>query len=293
MKFFNKIFNPSNTKPQYLRGMDFPASDVIKNPLLHVRLFHGNLCNLRCEYCFTAAPTLEPDFDDLVRGIRDLKMIPVIVTNGTTFSKKWEFLHDMGASVMLKMNSFDADKEASLFGISKTSEIFKNIKTATDANSQGFKAFAQDRRLAINCVLSSQTIDEDDAPAVLRYCRENGAIPWIDKIIHDGRADYSFDLPEHKMEVVVGDLVWMDSKYGYKHKISDSLNFGAEPEMNRNFFQITEHGRMSFVHKFGTADDCDERIDNGCTECRLIQMYIKNNIVSKLNKYGINVRMRY
>jgi MoaA/NifB/PqqE/SkfB family radical SAM enzyme len=324
--------------------MDFSADMARNNPALHIRLFHGAICNLKCKYCFTNAPstldnntmetirksdnysselltyreklevlaamrrnfgtrtvlingrgesTLEPDFRYLIRGINSLKMRPVIVSNGTTFVQNWEFLYENNASVMLKMNSLDNLAEADIFGITTQSKRFKNIRTALDPNSEWFRAFASERRLGINCVISRDTVKNDDHLNILKFCRENGAIPWFDRLILTGRANHSMALTDNEYENEISRLIELDKAYGIHHRFSQYMNFGCTPEMNTYFFQLTNHGRMFITPHLGDRiNECDRRISGQCFKCPSLNICIHFNVLDKLAEYGKTVNIK-
>ncbi|MCL1902321.1 MAG: radical SAM protein [Alphaproteobacteria bacterium] len=338
---------PAESMLPYLKGMDFPNAQVLANPLLHVRLYNGNLCNLNCRYCYTDAPytgngdtfrsvaneddyyttrlstkletlqvlrdefgtktimmngkgepTIEPDFEELLSGINDLGMTPVVVTNGATLmsrgGKFWETLYNNNASIMMKMNSHHNKKlESWLFGLGEQSARYKNIRRITET-SEGrawVQKFAADRRIAMNCVLSVHTMNSDGAESVLRHCRENGVIPWFSWLINSGRAeDADMAVPDNARAGLIKRIEKIDSEYGYKYKLTEDMNLGCTPAMNKNFFQVTAHGRIFLTTRLGQTDDCSKRITNNCNNCNRINGCLADdNIRRKLREHNIRI----
>ncbi|MCL2338504.1 MAG: radical SAM protein [Proteobacteria bacterium] len=345
----HKAFGSSHSDskmPPYLRGMDFSEEEAKKNPLLHVRLFNGNLCNLHCRYCYTDAPytgngdtlrsvedddnyrttsletklkmlrllrnefgtktvmingkgepTLEPDFEALVGGINDLNMIPFVVTNGTTLMAKqgklWKMLYENNASIMLKMNSVEnRELESWLFGVNVENARYKNIRRIIESpeGKEWVGKFAADRRIALNCVLTKHTAGDDGAPSILKYCRESNVIPWFSWLISDGRADNDMSVPTDLKKPLMQKLEQTDREYGYRYTMTEDMNLGCTPEMNKNFFQITAHGRLFLVTKLGDTDSCRKRIDNSCYDCSgMKDCLVNDNIRRKLEQHDLKV----
>ncbi|MCL2749296.1 MAG: radical SAM protein [Alphaproteobacteria bacterium] len=277
-------------KAPLLKGMDFNSDECRKNPLLHIRLYVGHSCNLKCVYCSTDAkksnvrhsqflsvgakldllkkirddfgtktvfingrgePTLDQDFFPIVKGIFELGMTPFVATNGATLfdndSAIWKLLYETGASVMLKMNSVsNKELEADVFGLSPDSEEYKNIRciTETGEGMDWVKKFARDRRLAMNCVLCKATAEDDGAPAVLRFCRENGIIPWFNWLLMFGRATRDMVVSEKAKKPLMKKLTEIDAEYGYERKASRTGNFGIPSELEEYWFHITNTGRI-------------------------------------------------
>lgn len=285
----------------YLRGMDFPSQMAQLRPLLHVRMFMGNLCNLHCNYCFTDSfstvrgadhgsvisgdehgddllpmaerlkilyflkenfntqtvlingkgePTLEPELDELIRGLRVLDLTPVLATNGTSLDAptgyNWQYMYDNGVSLLLKMNMRgNAAGEATIYGVKPDDHRYRQMYniTNTDAGMEWVRRFAARRAIAFNCVLMRPTMGENGAPAVLRFCRENSIIPWFDWYVPSGRGQRLALTPLQQMELAQT-LSQIDAEYGYEYEWTDGMNLGCTPEMNRNFYQITDHGRI-------------------------------------------------
>lgn len=324
----------------YLRGLDFDQAAIAKNPLLHVKLFHGQLCNMKCPYCFTQAPsvvdgytciklkkldqysnyvtnykekldtlqrirklfgtqtvvingkgepTLEPEFKKLIKGLHSSGFTPVVFTNGTTFKRNWKVLYENNASVVLKMNSTDPAKSAGFFGIGQNTKAFDQIRLALDPNSESFKAFAAENRLGINCILSRKTVSPDAAPSVLRFCRENGAIPWLNRVIITGRAGKDWNLSDRQYVNTLEELLKIDRDYGYKHEICPGMNFATPAEIESYFLQITDHGRMFFSDGDGLVDNCNKLISHKCTNCWGKTGCIENNIDVKLLEHYYNM----
>lgn len=342
MNMSNEILSSGRELNQtpYLRGLDFDEISVIRNPMLHVKLFHGHLCNMKCPYCFTKAPsmvdgikrsglikqddyrkeiisykekldilrkirnsydtetvvingkgepTLEPGFDKLIKGLHSSGFTPVVFTNGITMAEKWKLLYENNASIVLKMNSIDPAKEAKLFGIEQNSNSFKQIRQALDPKSESFKAFAGENRLAINCIISSKTMSSDGAPAVLRFCRENGAIPWLNRVIITGRAGSVWNISDEEHIKTLKELLNIDRNYGYKHIVSQNMNFATPSHIDSFFLQITDHGRMFFSDGNGAVYNCPRVISHKCKKCTRKAYCINSNINEQLFDYHLSM----
>ncbi len=334
--FLSNFMNNKSELP-YLRGMDFSSRMARKNPLLHVRMFLGNLCNLRCNYCFTDSfsttrganantvvdadeyfddtlpmrerlsilytlarhygtrtvlingkgePTMEPGLDRLIRGLNAMNLTPVLATNGTSLAAadgyNWQYMYDHGVSLLLKMNMRgNAIGESAIFGLRSDSATYQKIHdiTHTDAGMAWVRRFAKNRAIAFNCVLMGQTAGDNGAPAVLRFCRENGVVPWFDWYIGGGRGGGSFAVPPVRRRELIQRLTDIDAEYGLRHDWTDGMNLGCTPEMNQNFVQITDHGRIFLTTKLGMQSiNASMRYGIGCRDCDSFDRCVRRNI---------------
>lgn len=322
----------------YLRGMDFSKEYVLANPMSHVRMYFGNLCNLSCKYCFSepyctsrghtsksvlrddlhseylldtidkivlltmlkttvntktvfingkGEPTLEPGFNDFIMSLRAMNLTPVVATNGTSLFEadgpNWEFMYDNGVSLLLKMNiRGNPEKDAAILGLRPDSKQYRDIAAITTTNTgmEWVRRFAAKRRIGFNCVLMDDTAGDDGAPAVLRFCRENGAVPWFDWLMHTGRGRYCRPLNDVQADALVKKLMNIDSEYGYKYTFTKNMNLGCTPEMNDYFVQITEHGRLMRIAGPGARpQEAPNRYTDNCVLCSDFPICTKMNLI--------------
>ncbi|MDR1361556.1 MAG: radical SAM protein [Rickettsiales bacterium] len=315
--------NPDEIMPPVMKCLDFAPVQMRANPALAVRLFHGNLCNFNCPYCFTNAPStlngasikkvlsadphrdelltaeekwqalkymqsefgtqtviingkgeplLEPDTPELIDNICDLGMHTLLVSNGSLLKpellKRWE---NAPVSFMVKRNAINNDAaENALFGLPEKSRAGDAIRELTNPDNKLTEKYRAERRFAINCVLSKDTADS--APQILEFCRDNGFIPWFDRLLEDGRCTGNYAaanrLSPAEFAKVARSLSEMDKKYGYDYNMTADMNLGCPPELNNRFVQITNHGKLNAITKFGLATDCG--LIKKCINCNAL-----------------------
>ena len=281
-----------NSKAQLsLKGFDFDESEIRQNYMLQVRMSYGNSCNLACRFCAVdgyrndkpcenhlgiaqrlnilnnikqrfgtrsvflngrGELTLEPDLDQLIHGISDLGIIPIIATNGTKLfdnnSANWKLLYESGASIILKMNSWENKAlEARMFGLNQESPEYKSIRRITESKEgrEWLGRFANDNRVAMNAVICKDTAGPDGVPSVWRFCRDNNIVPWFTWLEIMGRATADMALPDEEKKTLVKDLQKIDEEYGYNPVVPPYFDLCYPPvKADEKFIQITNIGRI-------------------------------------------------
>lgn len=214
------------SSPPKLSGYYYSPEDARRardtGQLLSIRLETSLKCNLRCNYCCNKSgealpdelsyaqlldlvrqakaldaqsivvigggePTVYPQFRELLETIASLEMIPVIFTNALTMTEDLaQFLWEVNASVITKMDSLDEDLQDELVGVKGA---FRRMRVGRENLMKVGFADVEDEnnlRLGTSFVISKRNIDE--LPDLWRYCRENRVFPNLEMLIPDGRA---------------------------------------------------------------------------------------------------------
>ncbi len=211
-------------RPPGLAGYTFAPSDAYAardaGHLLSLRLETNTACNLRCRYCYAESgvfrrevpyerltdildqardmgaasaviigggePTLYSRFRDLVRYTDSIGLIPVVFTNCVLVTPELaRFLYDHNASVMGKLDSFDADIQDFLAGIPGAhARIQRGLHNLIDA---GFTHTTEPMsRLGASFVTNRLNLREVEA--IWRFCRDTGIFPNMEILTPTGRA---------------------------------------------------------------------------------------------------------
>ena len=133
-------------------------------------------------------PTIDPLFKEQISYMVSKDIHPFVFTNGLHLSDDLiSFLYDSGASVMLKLNSFDEvvqDGLAQRNGYTKkrNETLQKLIQAGFNKREEG-KPYAT--RLAIDSIVCQQ--NKDEVLDIFTYCRDNNIMPEIKTFIPAGR----------------------------------------------------------------------------------------------------------
>lgn len=223
----------SNIVPDQL-GMFTP--DEIRlarkdNKMLSLWINLSNLCNLRCRYCFNAAgkalsgelklyeilrmmsefkllggkkivivgsgePTIDPNFELIIFNAYTLGLETVLFTNGLRIAdepKLVNYLWENDVSIALKFHSFDKKVQDFLIGRNVSEKIYKAIDIILNSEYKDSNRFS----------LANQVFKQNlaDLPDTYRYCRDNGIIPRVSKILFKGKGKTCQDLYPEDYEV--------------------------------------------------------------------------------------------
>lgn len=226
---------------------------IEKERLLLLTVLTAMDCNFRCPYCFTKGwdlskgvpldlsewdyifkeartlgaksvwwvgvgePLMLSSHLDFVRTIRQNGLVPLCFTNGSLLTERTAAeLFDLGASVYIKVNSFDPEIQDNLVGkVPGASEkIQRGLRFLMEA---GFnKTFPS--RLALQSVLTRQNLK--DIPNLYRWARRNNVIPFFEIIVHTNpvilESIVDFDLTKEEMKKIFEKLLEIDEKeFGY------------------------------------------------------------------------------
>jgi len=206
--------------PPLISGRAFSLEESYKakkaNGLLSLKIELGKKCNLRCPYCFSESgkpaegelstaeilrvvdegvalgaktvtlmggePTLHKDFFRIVEHVRGAGVKPVVFTNGTRINKEFaRNLFELDATVITKLNSFDAELQRQLAGRSALSEMLSGINCLIETG------FSENSRLSIESVVAKQNIN--DIPGIWRWARQRNIVPFIELLKPHGRGN--------------------------------------------------------------------------------------------------------
>lgn len=116
-------------------------------------------------------PTVDPNFRDIAQYIASQKIKVLVATNGIEIAKSdslIQFLLDIEASVVIKVNSFDVDLQDTLVGKKGYTNIRNKVLQQLIEN--GFNKF-NPTKLAINTLLMKSNIDK--VFEIFMFCRKN------------------------------------------------------------------------------------------------------------------------
>ena len=132
-------------------------------------------------------PTLDPNFRIIAQHIKSLGIKVLVATNGIEISKSdslLQFLIDLEASVMIKVNSFDSSLQNTLVGkVGYATERDNALKRLIES---GFNQ-TNPTRLGIHTVLMKSNIDE--LFDILVFCRENNIAFMAGNYMPTGRTE--------------------------------------------------------------------------------------------------------
>jgi len=211
--------------PPYLTGYNYTSKKAHGarkvGKILCMRIELGRECNLKCIYCYTdggeplpnelkyeeikslinqgkelgiesiiiigaGEPVISPFFKELIEYINSKGIIPVIFTNSISITKDMaEFLYNKNSSVMIKLDSFNAniqdfltDKRGSY---SKIQKGLDNLINAGFTDIQKTNKF----RLGISFVTNTHNINE--IKDIWKFCRDNNIYPNQEILTPNGR----------------------------------------------------------------------------------------------------------
>nr|VFJ45746.1 MAG: Radical SAM superfamily enzyme, MoaA/NifB/PqqE/SkfB family [Candidatus Kentron sp. DK] len=200
-------------------------SDRNKNDeLWSLRLETNENCNLLCRYCFASAttekrhgpveigkikrlvdqagplglrsvifigpgePLLYPGLFEVFEYFKPLKIIPVIITNGTLISEEnARHLFDLNASILLKYDSMNPDTQDYLSGKEGTGNKIRRALSILKNTG-----YTNEKKLGLSFVTTKINISE--VPDFWYFCRENNIFPNIEQVGEEGRAREQNDL---------------------------------------------------------------------------------------------------
>lgn len=186
--------------------------------LLSIELEFTRKCNLRCLYCYSSAgeaaeneltideiksvilqakelgakkivllgggePLLYKGLIEIVDYIHSLNLSQILFTNAVLIDRETAgILHDRGVSVVIKHNSLTPEVQDFLAGVDGT---FHKIKRGLQYLMEA--GYPDDRAdLGIQTVICRQNLHE--LPAMWRWARERGIIPYFEILTQQGRA---------------------------------------------------------------------------------------------------------
>jgi len=127
-------------------------------------------------------PTIDPNFFRIIDYISSLGLETVLFTNGLSIARDPNligYLWDKKVSIALKFHSFDKDIQDFLIGRKVSEKIYKAIDLFLDSEYKGSERFS----------LANQVFKQNlgDLSDTYRYCRDNGIIPRVSKILFKGK----------------------------------------------------------------------------------------------------------
>ncbi|MDA3836510.1 MAG: radical SAM protein [Nanoarchaeota archaeon] len=194
-------------------------------------------------------PLLDPHLPAMLERIFSYNIIPLIATNGSCINDFWiNKFKETGASVMIKVNSFDSRKQDLMVNRKNYSKI--RDMALNKLISAGFNKLEEGvvTRLSINSLVSRETIYE--IPEIFEFCRNNNIMPCMETFIPAGKTrDWS--------ENEVGKMEFLDLARSIKMR-----------DISRNIFYdrlwpylggvpCTQNGKSSmFIDIRGDVFDC-------------------------------------
>lgn len=132
-------------------------------------------------------PTLDEDFRRIIKYIHQKQMYPVIFTNGSTLNTELaNFLFDHRVSPIIKKFSMHFEKQDYLIGRKGMSrKMQKGLKTLKEVKEERDVAGKPISEIIIESYISKENIK--DIEEILRYCRWNGLIPYLEAFITRGQ----------------------------------------------------------------------------------------------------------
>lgn len=215
--------------------------------LLALRIETSLLCNMRCIYCAWNSgealdneidysvlkrfvnegkalgaksviivgggePTIYKDFKNLVTYISELKMIPVVITNGMTIDMEMaKFLYNSNCSVLIKCDSLKPSTQDYLSGIPGA---FKRMNIGLqNLIDCGFNQTTDkdQLRLGISFIVTSLNIDE--IPDIWRFARKNNLYPNMEILNSIGRSSTNITelfTDKHQLDMVLDRILKID-----------------------------------------------------------------------------------
>lgn len=134
-------------------------------------------------------PPVDPNFSEIIKQISNLGMRVLVATNGIELVRKptlINLLKEVGASVVLKLNSFKPDVEDGMVG----KQGYSVIRDQALANllEAGF-ARNKPTRLAANAVITKG--NQAEIPSIHQYCRERNICYIAGPYMPTGRTEGS------------------------------------------------------------------------------------------------------
>lgn len=203
-----------------------------KDSLLSLWINLSNLCNLKCRYCFNSAgkplkgelsleeiknmlldlhhlggkkvvivgsgeSTIDPNFKLVIDFIYSLGMETVLFTNGLTIAenpKLVDYLWARNVSIALKFHSFNPKVQDFLIGKKVSEKIYHALNSIMNSPYKRSGKFS----------LANQVFKQNmkDIPLVYRYCRDNGIIPRVSKILFKGKGKTCKELYPAEKEIL-------------------------------------------------------------------------------------------
>ncbi len=132
-------------------------------------------------------PTLDSDFRRIIEYIHKNRLSPVVFTNGSTLNEDLSnFLFDNNVSLIVKKFAVDYEKQNYLIGRQGMSKKMQmGLETLIKVKKQREEEEKPISNIAIECYVSRENIP--DIPHVLRYCRNNELVPYIEAFITTGQ----------------------------------------------------------------------------------------------------------
>ena len=235
-------------------------------------------CNFRCRYCYvgeiqtqrpelTAAesrsailqaralgarkivvlggePMIYPSIFDVLAFIREQGLAVEIFTNGTGMTPEAaRRLFDLGAQVVLKMNSFDEAVQDELAGFKgayrSIQEAFRNLRAA------GFPA--GDHLMAVSTVICAANLAE--LPRLWQWLRDQGISPYFEVITPQGNARQN-----HNLEVEPDVLHRLFTELAEIDRRQYGLEWEPQPPLVGN--QCLRHQFSCLVNAYGDVMPC-------------------------------------
>ncbi|HJX50041.1 hypothetical protein A3K73_00550 [Candidatus Pacearchaeota archaeon RBG_13_36_9] len=132
-------------------------------------------------------PTLDSDFERIIEYIYQKRMGSVVFTNGSKLDEKLSnFLFDNNVSILVKQFSMDFDKQDFIIGrVGMSKKMREGLETLMKVKKEREKTGRKTSEVGVESYISLENIEE--ISEILRYCRRNKLIPYLESFIIRGQ----------------------------------------------------------------------------------------------------------
>ena len=235
-------------QPLYETNFEFPDDEIEKavsqGRLLSMEIEFSLRCNFKCPYCYVprddqlkdemtpdeikdvilqakalgatkiivlgGEPSIYPHTTELIKFIRHLGLEVEMFTNGSGVTRAFaETLHALGVRVVLKMNSFDREKQNRLSGHPDAYQIIQSA--LSNLKSAGYPS--RDRFLAVSSIICRQNIEE--LPRMWQWLREQHIVPYFEMITPQANARLNewLYVPSCELELFFKHIADIDKRF--------------------------------------------------------------------------------
>lgn len=287
---------------------------VRDNRLLSIEIEFSLICNSSCPYCYMTddfspknelskeelmscitqakemgakriiilggEPLIYPHIIEMLSFIRRAGLEVQVFTNGLNINDALaRQMFELGANVVLKMNSFKPDVQDMLTGIKGSfGRIRDSLKSLKNA---GYPS--EENGLAVSTVICKQ--NEEEIVGMWEWLREQGITPYIEIITPQGRASNSrwMDIESHRLQEIFQSISDIDrEKYG--------IEWDPQPPLVGN--KCLRHKYSCMISSNGDVLSCvglTMPLGN-IKEMSLKEILSDSEIISALKKHTENIK---
>ena len=287
---------------------------VSGNQLLSMEIELSLRCNFRCSYCYVphdsyfdnelsldeifgvilqakklgagkiillgGEPSIYPHIREVIDFLGHHSLEAEIFTNGTGITPEFaRELHTAGVRVVLKMNSFNQDRQDALAGIKGAFNIIQNA--LGNLKAAGYPA--KDAFLALSTIICRQ--NRDELTHLWTWIRDNNMVPYFEIITPQGQAknNAALELTSLELKEVFDEICAIDrERYG--------IEWEPQPPLMGN--QCMRHQFSCTVTSIGNVQPCvgiTKSIGN-IRETRLKDILDQSRELSLLKNYRQSIK---